>query len=137
MMQQQQQPQPHLPVHPSKLVLNNVDQQELNYLQQRSYEAGSPGRNQWQMNLQGVGENNYSDTCPMADWDHIAGRLHPESNATAYGDFSDTMNSGLSNDMYMLDNLHGHGTTNSNSLQYAYNDGYLFPHLMEESMLYV
>lgn len=128
------------PIQPNSsypvVVLNDVDQQELNYLQERSYEAGSPGRNQWQMNLQGVGENNYNsqDSFPMADWDQ---RLHPDSTSVAYADFSDTVMNSTS-DLYMVENLNSNSMLpyNNNNIN-AYDDGFLFPHLMEDSMLYV
>ena len=95
------------------------------------HQVGSP-TSQWQMNLQGVGENNSDSFNPMAEWE--AARCQ-DSTFISYG-LSDS-HSGLCNDLYMLDNV-THYANSSSSLQYpVYDDNYLFPHLLEESMLYV
>jgi hypothetical protein len=110
-------------------VMNDVKHHEQQLLQ--LHQVGSP-TSQWQMNLQGVGEYNSDSFNPMAEWE--AARCQA-STPMAYG-LSDS-HSGLCNDLYMLDNVTHHANSSA-SLQYpVYDDGYLFPHLMEESMLYV
>ncbi|XP_024369863.1 uncharacterized protein [Physcomitrium patens] len=88
--------------------------------------------NQWQMNLQGVGENLESFN-PMVDWD-IFKRC--EDSSCMACTHSDTNVSGFCNDLYMLDNVHH--AAHSIALQYpSCDNACLFPQFTEDSMLYV
>ncbi|XP_024366243.1 uncharacterized protein [Physcomitrium patens] len=104
-------------------------------LQHRSYEPtpALASNSPWQMSHSRVTGNSESINV-LADWDSTRSQdpslgysLCPENN------------SGLCNDMFMPDNncLHVFNATGSSHYPF-YDDGYLFPHLMEESsMLYV
>lgn len=96
------------------------------------HQVGSP-TSQWQMNLQGVGSNNSDSFNPLAEWE--AARCSGSS--MAYG-LSSESHAVLGTDLYMLDPALHHGNASSSLLQYpAYDNGDLFPHLIEESVLYV